>query len=217
MSAPRQLALDLLQPAAPTLENFVVGRNAEALDVLRQLARGSAAERIVYLWGEAGCGRSHLAQALAALPGARRFDADDAPDDSGLTVVDDVERLSEAAQIALFNRLNAVRARPDASCVATGAAVPAQLSLRADLRTRLAWGLVYRLLPLADAEKADALRLQAAARGLAMTGEVIDTLLTHLPRDMRTLAAALDALDGYALARKRPLTVPLVRQWMTDT
>jgi chromosomal replication initiation ATPase DnaA len=31
---------------------------------------------------------------------------------------------------------------------------------------------------------------------------------------MRTLAAAVDALDVYALAQKRTLTVPLVRQWL---
>ena len=34
-----------------------------------------------------------------------------------------------------------------------------------------------------------------------------------MPRDMRTLVAILDALDGYALAAKRAITVPLVREW----
>jgi DnaA family protein len=86
--------------------------------------------------------------------------------------------------------------------------------LREDLRSRLGWGLVYQLHPLADAEKAEALRVHAAARGLAVGDEVIDYLLTHLPRDMRTLAAALDALDGFALAHKRPMTVSLARQWL---
>ena len=214
MTAPRQLVLDLLQPAAPTLENFVAGRNAEALGALRRLAAGSAGERIVYLFGERGCGRSHLLQALAAVPGARHWQADDPPDSAGLALVDDVERLGEAAQIALFNRLNAVRARADAACVATGGAPPARLALREDLRTRLAWGLVYQLQPLADADKAEALRAHAAARGLAVGADVIAYLLTHLPRDMRTLVAALDALDAYALSHKRSLTVPLARQWL---
>lgn len=214
MTTPRQLVLDLLQPAAPTLQNFVVGRNVEALAVLGRLAAGSAVERIVYLWGERGCGRSHLLQALSATPAARRWRAEDSPEAAGLTLVDDVERLDEAAQIRLFNRLNAVRERADAACVAAGAVPPAQLPLREDLRTRLAWGLVYHLQPLADAEKAEALRVHAAARGLAVGSEVIDYLLTHLPRDMRTLAAALDALDAFALAHKRSLTVPLVRQWL---
>lgn len=214
MTAPRQLVLDLLQPAAPTLENFVAGQNAEALGALRRLAEGLAGERIVYLFGERGCGRSHLLQALAAVPGARRWQAGDSPDIAGLTLVDDVERLDEAAQIGLFNRLNAVRAHADAACVASGSAPPARLPLREDLRTRLAWGLVYRLQPLADADKAEALRVHAAARGLAVGAEVIDYLLTHLPRDMRTLAAAVDALDAFALAHKRSLTLPLVRQWL---
>jgi DnaA family protein len=214
VNAHRQLALDLLQPAAPTLQNFVTGANAEPVDLLRRLAAGEASERIVYLWGEPGCGRSHLLQALAAGAGARIWRPGDAPEAGGLTLVDDVERLDAPAQVRLFNRLNAVRARTDAACVAAGDAPPSRLPLREDLRTRLAWGLVYQLHPLADADKAAALRAQAAARGLAIGGEVIDYLLTHLPRDMRTLAAALDALDGFALARRRPLTVPLVRQWL---
>ena len=206
--------LELLAPAAPTLENFVIGRNAEAVEALGRLAAGAAGERIVYLWGEPGCGRSHLLQALAAVPGARPWRADEAPDTGGLTLVDDVEQLDEAAQISLFNRLNAVRARADAACVAAGSLPPARLPLREDLRTRLAWGLVYRLQPLADDEKAEALRKHAAARGLAVGGDVIGCLLTHLPRDMRTLTAALDALDGFALAHKRALTVALARQWL---
>jgi len=216
MNVPRQLALDLLQPAAPTLENFVVGRNAEAIGMLRQLAAGVARERIVFLWGDPGSGRTHLLRALAALTGARNWRPGDAPDAPGLTLADDVERLDEPAQVALFNRLNGVRAHADAICVAAGSVPPARLPLREDLRTRLAWGLVYQLHPLADAEKAEALRVQAAARGLTVGSEVIDYLLTHLPRDMRTLAAALDALDGYALARQRPLTVPLARRWLAD-
>lgn len=206
--------LDLLRRAAPTLENFVVGGNAEAVEALRRRADGAAGERIVYLWGERGCGRSHLLQALAAVPGTRFWQVQDAPEAAGLSLVDDVDELDEAAQIRLFNRINGVRARADAACVAAGSVPPAQLPLREDLRTRLAWGLVYQLHPLADAEKAAALRAQAGARGLAVGDEVIDYLLTHLPRDMRTLAAALDALDGFALAHKRPLTVPLVRQWL---
>jgi len=214
MNVPRQLALDLLQPASPTLENFVTGRNAEAVEALKQLAASRAAERVVYLWGAAGSGRSHLLHALAAGAGARLWQATDAPDAPGLTLVDDVERLDQAAQVALFNRLNAVRAHSDACCVTAGNAPPGQLPLREDLRTRLAWGLVYQLQPLADAEKAEALRAQAAARGLSIGNEVVNFLLTHLPRDMRTLAAALEALDAFALAHKRPLTVALVRQWL---
>jgi DnaA family protein len=209
-----QLALDLLQPREPTLDNFVAGRNAEAVDALRRLVRGALAERIVYLWGEDGSGRTHLLTALARAPRAAWWSPHTAPDSPGLTLVDDVQRLDAAAQVALFNRLNAVRAQPDAACVVAGALPPAQLALREDLRTRLAWGLVYQLHALTDADKAAALAAHAATRGVTVSDDLIPYMLTHLPRDLRTLIAALDALDAYALARRRALTVPLLREWL---
>ena len=78
-------------------------------------------------------------------------------------------------------------------------------------RTRLAWGLVYQLHALTDAEKVAALRTHAASRGVQLADEVVSYLLTHMPRDMRTQVAVLDALDVYALAAQRTITVPLIR------
>jgi DnaA family protein len=161
--------------------------------------------------GEAGSGRTHLLRALADAAHAYAWTSNTLPERPGLALVDDVDELDDTAQIALFNRLNAVRAQADAACVIAGPLPPAQLALRADLRTRVAWGLVYQLHALTDAEKADALTTHAASRGVQLPPDVIAHLLSHLPRDMRTLVAALDALDAYALARKRPLTLALVK------
>lgn len=210
-----QLALDLLQPLQPSFDNFVPGGNAEALATLQALARGALPERIVYLWGTPGCGRTHLLTALAGA-GARWWTPQTAPEADGISVIDDVERLDAAAQIALFGRIDGVRANARAGCVATGSAPPAQLPLRADLRTRLGWGYVYQLRPLSDDEKAAALAAHAANRGVRFDPDVIPFLLTQLPRDMRTLVAALDALDAWALARKRALTLALAREWLAS-
>ena len=89
---------------------------------------------------------------------------------------------------------------------------PAQLGLREDLRTRLAWGLVYQLHSLSDDEKIDALTLSAHARGLSLSVGVIPYLLTHYRRDMQSLMTILDALDHYSLETKRPITLPLMRE-----
>jgi len=207
-----QLALDLLQPLQPSLDNFVVGRNREALEALRRAARGAAPDRIIYLWGETGSGRTHLLRALAEAPSACAWSPRAAPEAPGIALVDDVDQIDDAAQVALFNRLNAVRAQNDATCIVAGPLPPAQLTLRADLRTRLAWGLVYQLHALTDPEKADALAAHAASRGVHIGTDVIPYLLTHLPRDMRALVAALDALDAYALTRKKPLTLQLAKE-----
>lgn len=216
MNAPRQLTLDLIRPLMPSLDNFVVGRNAEAIATLRALStrRGEA---FVHLWGEPGSGRTHLLTALAGeRPAMLATAADTVPefaDPHVLYLVDDVDARDPASQQRLFVLMNEVRAHRGAALVTTGSTAPAQLALRDDVRTRLAWGLVYQIHALTDDEKAQALEEHARSRGLALSHEVIAYLLHHMPRDMRALVAILDALDGYALAAGRAITVPLVREW----
>jgi DnaA family protein len=198
----RQLPLPISPAAEPTLENYVAGANAEALEHVRALAAGRLKEAIVYLWGEAGSGRSHLLRAaLRANP--------------GLVLADDVETLDAQAQQALFVAINAARDGA-APVLAAGNAPPAQLALREDLRTRLGWGLVYQLKGLTDAEKAVHLRCEAARRGLRLTDEVVWYLLHHLPRDLASLNAVLDRLDRHSLARQRAVTLPLVREVLSN-
>jgi len=46
---------------------------------------------------------------------------------------------------------------------------------------------------------------------------VIDYLLRHGRRDMGSLLGAVAALDRLSLAAKRPITVPLLREWLQAT
>jgi DnaA-homolog protein len=194
----QQLPLAISPRPQPAFDNFVPGPNAEALARVRQLAAGTLGERIVYLWGEAGSGRSHLLGAAAHTNPA-------------LVLADDVERLRAAEQHALFVAINEAREGGPA-VLAAGDQPPAQLALRADLKSRLAWGLVYQLLPLSDADKARHLKALAAGRGLLLSDDVTSYLLTRLPRDMSSLAAVMEVLDRYSLMRQRALTLPLVRE-----
>ena len=194
----RQLPLQISAPAEPRFENYLAGANIEALARIRALAAGRPHEAIVYLWGEPGCGRTHLLRAAAHA-------------NPELFIADDVETLDAAAQQALFVAINAAR-DGQAAVLAAGAAPPAQLPLREDLRTRLAWGLVYQLKPLTDAEKALYLRAEAERRGLRLGDEVVWYLLSHLPRDLGSLHRVLEVLDRYSLASQRAVTLPLVRE-----
>lgn len=199
---PRQLPLEISPPAEPTLANFIAGANAEALERVRALAAGTLHEAIVYLWGEPGSGRSHLLRAAARANPA-------------LVVVDDVQAIDAAAQQALFVAINAAR-EGQAGVLASGNAPPAGLALREDLRTRLGWGLVYQLKPLGDAQKAVHLRMEAGRRGLRLSDEVVWYMLHHLPRDVASLNTVLDRLDRHSLARQRPVTLPLVREALSN-
>jgi DnaA-homolog protein len=193
----RQLPLPISAAAQPSLDNYVAGANAEALERVRSAARGELKEAVLYLWGEPGSGRTHLLRAAGAA-------------NLALVTADDVESLDAPAQQRLFSAINAAR-EGAAPVLAAGNAPPAGLSLREDLRTRLGWGLVYQLKPLADDEKALYLRNEASRRGFALSDEVVWYLLTHLPRDLGRLRSLLDRLDRHSLARQRPVTLPLVR------
>lgn len=218
----KQLAFDFAPPPAPTLDNFVPGRNAELLQNLQRLAAAGAGERFLYVWGAPGSGRTHLLR--GAVAAARAGGANAAyvtcvdnmrlPEDIerlDCVAVDDVQHLDAEAQIALFNLYNELRERRGA-LLASGDAPPAQLELRQDLVTRLGWGLVYQVHALSDDEKAQALKHQAAVRGFALADEVCAYLLTRTRRDMSSLLALLDGLDRYSLQVKRPVTIALVRE-----
>ena len=213
----QQLLLELAPPPPPTLDNFSPGKNGAALKALRAALEGG--ERFVFLWGPGGSGKTHLLRGFAGAAGVKDTAAyiqatnADWTRAGGLEVaaVDDVARLDDSGQIALFDLCNRLRASGGA-LAASGGAPPARLPLREDLRSRLASGIVLQLRPMSDADKAAALHAHAAARGIALDLELIRYLLTHFDRDMGTQIAALDALDRYSLQRKRPITLPLLKE-----
>lgn len=192
----KQLLLDIKPAAAPSLQNFVMGRNAEAIASLNAAFNNHAQPRFIYLWGEQGSGKSHLLSACKAI---------------GTRIADDVHLLDNEAQIDLFNTYNQLR-ETGGILITAGLHAPAQMGLRDDLATRLAWGLVYQLHPLDDDEKATALKQHAKERGMKLPDEVVDYCLRYLRRDLPTLMATLDALDEWSLTAHKPITVPMLRK-----
>lgn len=213
----RQLILDLLPESPPSLDNFVAGGNAESLAAFTGWLAGQHSDTSFCLWGEAGSGCSHLllASGFDYVDASRDPALEQAPN-SGQLAVDHVEALDERGQIALFNHFNRLKMAGGKLLTAAGQP-PAHLVLREDLRTRLGSGLIYRLLPLSDAEKAAALAAQAKERALKLAPESISYLMRHAPRDMRTLSSFIVALDRYTLEHKRAVTLPLLRELLSET
>lgn len=216
----KQLALVLAPPPEPALGNFFPGRNGELLANLEGIAAGRNVERAVYLWGEAGSGRSHLLRATVSALQAANISCHYVPRGAPLpepaakvrgVAVDDVESLDAAGQRAFFALYNHVRER-SGIVLSAGGAPPARLGLRPDLMTRLGWGLVYQVHALSDEEKALALKRHAAARSFDLPDGVADYLLRHRSRDLTSLVGMLDALDRYSLEAKRPISLPLLKE-----
>lgn len=218
MSPSTQLLLDLQPAQPPSLENFIAGTNQELLARLRALAEPGCFDAL-YLWGAEGSGKTHLLSAVASLSLRKRpvmfldrrpasADFFDLP--GGLLIVDDIDGLDEAAQIALFRLYNTARVIGLGLLLAGRR--PLQLALREDLRTRIGQTLIYEVKTLNDEQKAAALQRHAQERGLKVDDGLVRYLLAHGRRDLPSLMAVLDHLDRTTLERQRPATLPLLKE-----
>ena len=213
----QQLLLDIRPPARPDLARFVAGRNGELVAQLGAMLDGTADERMVYVWGAPGSGKSYLLAAWAAACEARGRKVVQGGAAAGEVVVADaVESWDAARQQAGFAAFNQVREQ-GGLWLAAGSVPPAALPLMPELQTRLGWGLVFQMLPLNDAEKRTALQQHAETLGFKLDPQVADYLLTRAARDMQSLLAVLEALDRVSLETRRPITLPLARQLLNQS
>lgn len=225
----KQLVLDMGLPTGPSLKNFCAGPNKAALAHVT-LWLGESGQTLrspvpTYLWGGNGCGKTHLLKALraglqsqgasvgwldAGIPTPPEFD-----ERWAAVLLDDVQAFSPGQQQAAFNWF--VNAQTQQIAVlAAGSLPPADLKLRDDLRSRLGWGHVFALQSLSEPERRAVLRQAADTRGIFLSDEVMDFMLTRFSRDLASLMELLDLMDGYALQTQRAITIPLIKSMMDN-
>ena len=221
----KQIALDIGLATAPAFSNFFAGPNDAAVKHL-ELWSGNALRSPVptYLWGEPGSGKTHLLKAAVGVlqqHGARVgwldasvMEPPEFNDAWSAVVLDECHLYTAVQQQAAFNWFVNAVSSPDGhprGVLAAGSVPPADLVLRDDLRSRLGWGHVYQLHALSEPERRAVLRKQADARGIFLSDEVINFVLSRFSRDLSSLMQVLDQLDGYALQTQRAITVPLIK------
>jgi len=213
-----------------SFRSFVVGENQEAFKAVQKLSAGGD-EHFIYLWGKHGSGRSHLLQSLCQFYGEQNKPAAflalsekeqysplilDGLERLSLVCIDDVHAIAGDAswEEALFHCFN--RAHDSKTpLIITGNVPPVQLPLRLDdLKSRLGWGLVLQLKILRDEQKLQALQTRAGLRGLELSDEAGQFLLSRYSRDLGELFVLLDKLDHASLSEHRRLTIPFLRRYI---
>lgn len=227
----QQLVLDIGLANGPTLDNFFAGPNDALLSHLALWVgdkSGTATRSPVptYLWGRSGSGKTHLLKAvrLALLQQGGTVGWLDASmleppvfnPRWAAVLLDDVQAYNSLQQQMAFNWF--INAQGQQSwLLAAGQFPPIDLPLRDDLRTRLGWGHVFQLQLLSEPERRAVLRQAADARGVFLSDEVMDFMLTRFSRDLGSLMQLLDLIDGYALQTKRAITIPLIKAMLENT
>ena len=206
---------------------YVAGRNQQALQHLQKIVSGGD-HKNVYLWGQAGTGKSHLLQALCTAAAKAQLniayiplaEADELSpqmlqglEHLALVCLDDIDSIAgndewEHAIFHLYNQLRDVQ---------TPLLITAQHSPKgspiglADLKSRLAWDHVYHLQTLDEKHSLQALQSRAQSRGFDLPDEVAAYLLKRVARDMHNLFQLLDKLDNASLVAKKKLSIPFVK------
>jgi chromosomal replication initiator protein len=221
--------------------NFVVcsGNNA-AFQFARQLTDESGTENLLYLYGPAGSGKTHLLMAigtslcrragLTAIPCISCKNIDEIY--CGAYPAEEVSRLAERLRDAPALLVDDIHLIPDQTSVRvelwqlfndfflagrpiaiTGLFPPRELpNIDDHLVSRLLWGLVAKLDISDDDSRRMIMKKLAEDRQILLPAEVIDYLLLHVRRDIPSLIAALESVRLFALATRRKLSVRLARE-----
>ncbi|KKN01945.1 hypothetical protein LCGC14_1122660 [marine sediment metagenome] len=225
-----QLPLRLNPQEVYRLDNFYFSQPEVKLALLEFCELATI--DFLYLWGDKASGKSHLLMAiidqmqsqqsakrivylpLAELVVTSSPEVLESLEQLDLLCLDELEAIAgikewEEAIFHCFNRLQLTGCK----LLIASSHNPATINIKlADLRSRLATGLVYQLEILDDNAKQQALIVQAQARGLDLPNEVAQYLLRHHSRDIHVLMDLLRDLDKASMAAKRRLTIPFVRQ-----
>lgn len=220
----QQLPLRVRLRDTARFSSFVGGRSAEAVSMLAAGSRGGP--RVLWLWGRAGTGKTHLLQAACAATGEQGGSATyldlegnaepawlDGCEGLDLVCLDGIDLAVGDADWsgAIFRLHTLMQDLAGRLCVAS-TQPPASLRFHLpDLRSRLLAASVHQLHELDEAGQVQALKLRAGQRGLELSEEAASYLVHRVPRDMRSLCAVLDRLDEASLAAQRRLTVPFLK------
>lgn len=224
----RQLALAIQLNDEATLADFCWGSNILLQQQLTMALQGKG-ERLFTIWGNPGCGKSHLLQACcqamsmnaaATIYLPLKILKEWGPEsiegiaEQDLIAIDDIDAIANdtAWEEALFHLYNKVRDNGKTILLITTrqplSASPIHLP---DLRSRLAWSLVVQLNELEDDLKIKTLQQHASKRGFILSTSVGQFLLSRCARNMHDLHFILNQLDEASLAAQRKITIPFVK------
>ncbi len=225
-----QQILEFPVSSSCTFDNFVVcDGNAAAVRFARRVCDESEVERLLYLHGPPGSGKTHLLRAIG-----RELAHGDGPEAPYLScrdlrsarelverfqeapglVVDDLHLLPDRQELraALWQLFNEFHEAGRAVALA-GLHPPRQLPHLDDhLVSRLLWGLVARVDASDDHSRRMILKKIADDRQVRVPDDVVEYILITTSREVGELIGFFETIYRYSLAAKRRITLPLARE-----
>ena len=213
----RQFVLDLGHRPAVGRDDFLVtSGNQDAVAWIDRWPEWPG--QALALFGPSGCGKSHLAQVFASRAGAHVLAASELTlsavgalvETHMAVVIEDGEAMADPR--ALLHLFNGIRER-GGHILLTAREAPARWAIElADLKSRLSSIQAVRISPPDDAMMEGVLVKLFADRQIAVEPEVITYLVRRIDRSFAAARDVVARADDAALAGKRAMTIPLLKQ-----
>lgn len=228
----QQQVLNLQLTPANTFDSFYPGTDQTLISVLKSVASGILLEPQIFLWGMAKTGKTHVLQAMCHVATSSQKRVMYMPmellssqdpcnmselHDIDIVCIDNVHVIAKYSEweSALFNFINHQRDQETVLVFSSESSPAENLFELPDLNSRTLWGPVYKLNALLDEDLDIALQLHAKSRGLDISIEVQNYLLTHYKRDISSIVDMLEKLDQASLQEKRRVTIPFLKKVIT--
>jgi len=225
-----QLPLHISLRDSTTFANFYPAQNQQLISELRRCSMDQG-EHFIFFYGIAGTGKSHCLQAICHAASKQQLQSSYLPmheikamtvdvleglEQLDIVCIDDIDAIAgdREWEVAIFNLYNRIRDNSGTLIVAAKATLDDLGIGLKDLRSRLAWGLVFNLESLDDRSLEKALQLRANSRGMELPNDVAAYILKRSARDMNTLFLLLETLDRESLVEQRKLTIPFVKNYL---
>jgi len=225
-----QLPLHISLRESTTFANFYPAQNQQLIAELHRCSVNQG-EHFIFFYGVSGTGKSHCLQAICHAASKQQLQSTYLPmneikamtvdvleglEQLDIVCIDDIDAIAGDRdwEIAIFNLYNRIRDNSGTLIVAAKTTLDELGIDLKDLRSRLAWGLVFNLETLDDRGLEKALQLRANSRGMDLPNDVAAYILKRSSRDMNTLFLLLEKLDRESLVEQRKLTIPFVKNYL---
>jgi chromosomal replication initiator protein len=196
--------------------------NAAALRFALRIVDQSDPEKLLYLHGPAGSGKTHLLKAIASdtIPYLSLRGLSDpeqlltAFNGTAGLVVDDLHDMADVPGLkgALWQLFNDFHTSGRIIAMA-GLYPPRDLTAMDEhLTSRLLWGLMARIDTSDDSSRCMIIKKVAEDRQIRVPDDVIDYILTTTSREVGDLIASFNHLYRFSMTEKRRITLPLARE-----
>ena len=134
-------------------------------------------------------------------------------DELRFIAIDNIDTLNEDQQIELFDLFNHIKLNNRDNYLLTSSTINLNNSkIRVDLKTRIYSGLVFGLKNLNESELLSALTIYSNREGIKIGEAELKYLLHHYTRNLGKLIQLIIKISNAALALKKTITIPLIKQ-----